>query len=157
MANTDALTKLPNRQNFCNVVKKHLESTKHQETHSCLAMLDLDGFKRINDTYGHRTGDEVLQRFAAFLRNHLDPKIFIGRYGGDEFVLLFPETHEEEAETQLQGARNQMDDEPFFKMYELSFTFGITSLTHDSDDEMDVLDVADKIMMKRKNHRQQTS
>jgi diguanylate cyclase (GGDEF)-like protein len=159
VANTDPLTGIANRQHLCDVVKT--EMTRHiEEQRMCsVAMIDLDHFKEINDLYGHRQGDLVLTKFVSFLKTHLCKEAFIGRYGGDEFVVFFPDTRSDAAEAILNGINDQMKDEPFFKSFALTFTFGITSVSDDFDDEMDVLDAADKIMMARKfqqksSHRQ---
>lgn len=153
VANTDPLTGIANRQHLCDVVKS--EMTRHiEEQRMCsIAMIDLDGFKTINDLYGHRQGDLVLTRFVSFLKANLSKEVLIGRYGGDEFVVFFPDTGKDQAQTMLTDINQLMKDEPFFKSFALTFTFGITSITDDFDDEMDVLDAADKIMMARKSQQ----
>lgn len=90
LARTDALTGLANRRNFDAMLKERIELYAAQERPQCFALgcLDLDGFKPINDQYGHAVGDEVLCVIADRLRTCLRTSDFVGRHGGDEFVLL---------------------------------------------------------------------
>jgi hemerythrin len=92
IAHTDALTGLPNRRHAMAMLGRlWAESTKLQLPLSCM-LLDADGFKRINDTFGHDAGDEVLRVLARHLRHGLRNDDFVGRLGGDEFLVLCPRT-----------------------------------------------------------------
>ncbi|ADH87967.1 diguanylate cyclase with PAS/PAC sensor [Ancylobacter novellus DSM 506] len=86
-AYTDVLTGLPNRAAFDHRLSTLLEQRPPGEG-ICLAYIDLNGFKSINDGHGHATGDRVLRQIADRLRSHADPQHFMARIGGDEFVLL---------------------------------------------------------------------
>lgn len=85
LANTDMLTELPNRRAFFEEVEEHLS---HSD--DCIvALLDLDGFKPVNDSLGHFAGDQLLVEIAARLRKQTDDAMFVARLGGDEFAILF--------------------------------------------------------------------
>ena len=92
MATLDMLTRLYNRWRFRELAeheyKRHMRSRKSL----CIMMIDLDHFKRINDTFGHAAGDEVLKLFANICRETFRESDIVGRYGGEEFVVLLPET-----------------------------------------------------------------
>ena len=93
LAYTDLLTKLLNKQGFISKAEQYLsqlKALKHSQIDSSAALLflDLDNFKLVNDNYGHPVGDKVLQTIACILRQSVKPDDFIGRYGGDEFVIL---------------------------------------------------------------------
>ena len=91
-AMTDALTGLLNRYGLQRVlVREHAEARRYNRTLSCLA-IDLDNFKTVNDTYGHATGDLALQQVAGILREAVRASDIIFRYGGEEFLVLLPET-----------------------------------------------------------------
>ena len=82
----DSLSDLPNRRGLKQTLEAHLKSGEPLS----LAMMDLDGFKGINDTYGHHIGDRLIKEVAAYLKEHKGPGIDIARLGGDEFAILVP-------------------------------------------------------------------
>ncbi|MCK7576232.1 MAG: sensor domain-containing diguanylate cyclase [Chromatiales bacterium] len=88
LANTDALTGLNNRRRFMELLTRHFDRTRHPENAGALLYLDLDGFKPINDQYGHDAGDVVLRIVAERLRRVVREQDHLGRLGGDEFAIL---------------------------------------------------------------------
>lgn len=88
----DALTGLPNRAAFCEAFDRAASLANRQKEPLSVGILDLDHFKRINDTYGHLAGDQVLRRVAAILSHSLRKSDMVARWGGEEFVVLFPST-----------------------------------------------------------------
>ncbi|EJN09308.1 diguanylate cyclase [Herbaspirillum sp. YR522] len=99
VSQTDGLTGLFNRRYWENLLIWEFErcGKSDQPRHACLLLLDLDHFKSINDTHGHLVGDEVLRRFATLLRSNLREQDAIGRYGGEEFVVILRDTSASEA------------------------------------------------------------
>jgi diguanylate cyclase len=87
---TDVLTGLPNRRYILEMLDEHLRAHKHDGSSLCIALIDIDWFKSINDSYGHDVGDAVLQHFASVCRERLSSGIAIGRTGGEEFLILLP-------------------------------------------------------------------
>lgn len=85
LASRDALTGLRNRMCMESMIDSRIAAARA----FCVAMIDLDGFKNVNDTYGHQTGDELLKQFAIELRSTCRTSDIIGRWGGDEFVIVF--------------------------------------------------------------------
>jgi diguanylate cyclase (GGDEF)-like protein len=96
-AATDVLTGLPNRRSVDDTLRRMLAQADRTLTPFSIALLDLDRFKQINDTYGHDRGDDVLAGLASLLRSVLRASDFAGRSGGEEFVLFLPGTGREEA------------------------------------------------------------
>ncbi|WP_155372807.1 GGDEF domain-containing protein [Catellatospora vulcania] len=92
-ATTDPLTGLPNRRKM----ERFTETLARRRTAAAVGVLDLDGFKSVNDTHGHDTGDVVLQRFAGVLARTVRHGDFVARHGGDEFVAVLPRTTMAEA------------------------------------------------------------
>ena len=88
LAQTDPLTKLPNRRSIFTELERFIASTVRHKFYGAVLLLDLDGFKEINDEYGHAAGDEVLVVVGERLRSRVRLEEVIGRLGGDEFVLL---------------------------------------------------------------------
>lgn len=106
LAYTDLLTKLLNKQGFLSKAEQYLHQLKelnHSKVDSSTAILfiDLDNFKPVNDTYGHQVGDKVLQGVARILRELTQPEDIIGRFGGDEFVLLIKQVRNLKSLTEL--------------------------------------------------------
>lgn len=97
LAQTDFLTNLANRRHFMTLAEQEFSRTLRYGGPLSVLMMDLDHFKRINDTYGHKTGDTVLQRFAALCRQTLREVDTVGRLGGEEFAVILPETDGEHA------------------------------------------------------------
>ncbi len=105
LATRDDLTRLLNRRAFRTVAERDLARALRQKHSLCLAMIDLDHFKRLNDSYGHSFGDEALRHFADAWQGQLRETDVLARYGGEEFVLLLPDTSPQEARVLLDRAR----------------------------------------------------
>ncbi|MFG1488633.1 GGDEF domain-containing protein, partial [Oceanospirillum sp. HFRX-1_2] len=94
IAGTDELTGILNRRRFFEESRLRLENTEQYQA-SALCMIDLDHFKKVNDRYGHQAGDLVLERFCQLTRECLRGSDLFGRYGGEEFILLLPQTNQD--------------------------------------------------------------
>ena len=97
MANTDHLTNLPNRRAFFEAADKEFSRVKRGAKVFSILMFDIDYFKNINDTFGHEVGDRALKKFAMLLHKESRDVDLLGRYGGEEFIVLLPETDVDEA------------------------------------------------------------
>lgn len=105
LALSDDLTGLPNRRAFFQRLQQEWSRFQRERQPFSLIILDLDGFKQVNDRFGHQTGDRSLQWLAGHLRACLRPGDLAARLGGDEFALLLPETPEDAACAVLGGLR----------------------------------------------------
>ena len=94
---TDPLTGIANRRHVIDVLESSLEAAKSRPPRVTVLMVDLDDFKKVNDTYGHQAGDAVICQVAKILRSTLREADFVARYGGEEFIALLPETEMEQA------------------------------------------------------------
>ena len=92
MATTDELTCLVNRRHFMERLHEEYERTKRNQSEFTMLMIDIDYFKRVNDTYGHLAGDLVLKMISESMRHNLRLSDIIGRIGGEEFAIILPET-----------------------------------------------------------------
>jgi diguanylate cyclase (GGDEF)-like protein len=111
LAVSDPLTGLANYRRLLDVLESETERTNRNGRPFAVLLLDLDGLKKINDTYGHLVGSRALCRMAEFLRIHCRAIDTAARYGGDEFALVLPETQEEEAKRVAGRIRNLMAED----------------------------------------------
>jgi diguanylate cyclase len=143
---TDSLTGLPNREAY--VERAHYEYNRWQryDRPLTLAVTDIDHFKRINDNYGHQAGDRVLEVLAKAIAKRLREVDFIGRYGGEEFVILLPETDEQSAHEALDKIRQAIAAMPFrFHKEPVTITMSIgLSQFREGDTVETVFERADK-------------
>jgi diguanylate cyclase (GGDEF)-like protein len=97
LSHTDDLTQIPNRRDIMDRLTEELRTHRRKNRPMSIAMLDIDHFKRVNDTFGHQCGDMVLHETAQLMSNLLRDYDAVGRYGGEEFLIILPETTAEQA------------------------------------------------------------
>lgn len=144
----DVLTQLPNREAWQERLAFEYQRWQRYRHPLTVGVLDIDLFKRVNDSYGHKAGDRVLQLVAKALSERLRTTDFIARFGGEEFVILLPETPPEVARSVLDGMREHIASLPFhFRGEPVSVTFsaGLAEFVS-GDDEDEVFDRADKAL-----------
>jgi diguanylate cyclase (GGDEF)-like protein len=132
-AHTDPLTGALNRQGLREVLMKRLHAIGHVDEEMAVVFMDLDHFKRINDEHGHDAGDEVLRRFAAVIRGEVRASDKLVRWGGEEFLLLCPETNVAHAMPMLEKLRAALATQEWPHGLRVTSSFGVTSLTPDED------------------------
>ena len=111
-ATLDALTNLNNRRQFETRLGQEISITKRQGKPLCAMMIDIDFFKKVNDTYGHSAGDEVLRTVAGIIKQVLRESDIPSRYGGEEFAVLLPFTHLDEAKIVGERLRKSVETTP---------------------------------------------
>lgn len=126
-ATTDHLTGLHNRRRFDAEMEHALARHARYGNETALVMIDLDHFKRVNDTYGHDVGDRVLVELTKRLAGEMREPDFLARWGGEEFVALFPETGPSEAARVAERLRRCIEVEPFPDVGHLTISLGLTN------------------------------
>lgn len=151
MAHYDNLSGLLNRTAFYSAFEKALENAKRYQRPVALLMLDLDRFKLINDTFGHDAGDEVIKKFARNMLATVRNGDFAARIGGEEFVVLAPETHLNAAEALAERIRSSVLDIDFPQGFHISVSIGI-ALYREGDTLDTLLKRSDQAMYKAKQN-----
>lgn len=113
LATTDSLTRSLNRRGLVEALREAMGHAARYGRPLSIAMADIDHFKRINDTYGHEAGDTVLTRIAAILSQEVRLPDRVGRYGGEEFLIILPETKLDAAQTMAERVRASVSTADF--------------------------------------------
>ena len=139
---TDELTGVPNRRHILKLAASALADPRRHSQPVCVALLDLDHFKKINDTHGHAGGDAVLRHFCEHTQAHLRSGQSMGRYGGEEFLLLLPGTELADACTAIERVRDTLKAHAG-----ISYTFSAGVAQARPDESLDaVIERADRAL-----------
>jgi diguanylate cyclase (GGDEF)-like protein len=149
LSSTDALTGVMNRRAFIETLEREVFRHRRSQQPLSVAMIDLDHFKQVNDTLGHRGGDEALKLVVEVLRANLRKTDAIGRLGGDEFALLMPETAAEGALIVLRAVRNRLQEAMSRQSLPVTFSVGLVTGMEESSAEQLLLE-ADALLYKVK-------
>ncbi|NLQ17513.1 GGDEF domain-containing protein [Marinomonas sp. M1K-6] len=145
-AMTDSLTDLPNRTAYQDAILPLCKAMQKAHKPICLVVCDIDHFKKVNDTWGHLAGDKVLRLVPKQIRNMLTKEDLMFRYGGEEFVMVFPDTTLEKAIERAENVRLAVTKTPFNVQGEpvsISVSIGVAELQPQEDPES-LFDRADK-------------
>jgi diguanylate cyclase (GGDEF)-like protein len=152
--NFDELTNVYNRKAGTIRFREELERTTRTNEKLSIAMIDADNFKSINDTYGHLAGDEVLRVIASTIKSKLRTNDVLFRYGGEEFIIIMPNTDEHDASIPLERLREELYGQVIeFEDHKIqtSVSIGVTEVIDHREDETKVIGRADSALYKAKN------
>lgn len=150
LASTDLLTGCRNRRSFLEAASRELERAQRYGTTASLILADIDHFKQINDTHGHGVGDETLSRFSALVAEHIRGSDILGRWGGEEFVILVPEADAEQAVTLAEKLRQAVEETAFDGVDRVTCSFGVAEREAEEKFE-DLCKRADDALYEAKN------
>jgi diguanylate cyclase (GGDEF)-like protein len=156
-ATHDSLTQLFNRSALMDMFTREISRAKRDQSSIGILMVDLDHFKRVNDTYGHLVGDQVLKQIASQMKTCTRQYDIIGRYGGEEFIIILPRCGENEVLCVAERLRSSISDTSFETsagMINLSISLGATWVTPSEQEcqEEDLIRIADKALYDAKNN-----
>lgn len=150
MAMKDELTGLYNRRNFMEALDREISRARRHKFELVLCMIDLDGFKNINDTYGHSAGDKILSEVGKMLKECIRHSDLICRYGGEEFAIILPNTRPEKAWTVCERFRRMVSQRQFennSSTIYMTVSIGYASLDHSVlEAPLDLINKADKAL-----------
>lgn len=148
----DHLTRALNRRGLDEAFEREVTRADRNQTSLCIALLDIDDFKRINDTLGHHVGDQALAHLSGVIKEALRPTDLVARYGGEEFIIILPETGLEEAVATIQRLHRELTKKFFLHNNDrilVTFSAGVVQRTPTESQE-DVVMRADKAMYQAK-------
>ncbi len=150
----DPLTRIPNRRYLDEYMVREIARTRRYDRSLSLLMIDVDHFKRVNDTYGHVCGDAVLRDLAQVISNRLRQSEFLARYGGEEFALLLPETDVQGAALVAEQVRALVDGHDFCcgdEVIPVTISVGVGAWTPSMTQASDLIEAADAKLYQAKH------
>lgn len=150
MSVTDAMTGLYNHEFLYNCLIDNIKTAKRQNIALTIAMLDIDDFKKINDTFGHPVGDQVLKQFAEIIKFGVRGNDVVGRYGGEEFIILFKQTTVEDAKVAIKRIKTKAENTKWACGVKVTFSCGISGFAGESAEAL--INSADKKLYYVKNN-----
>ena len=132
---TDNLTQVYNRTKYEEVIKREIERTKRTSSPLSVAMLDIDHFKAVNDTYGHAVGDYVLKTLSQIARKNMRDIDYLIRWGGEEFLVIALDTDLRGAEVLAEKIRKAIENYNFEKVGRVTVSFGVTQFKQDDTED----------------------
>ena len=150
MSITDPLTGLYNRTFLIENLEKKILEAKRYNFPLSIAMIDVDYFKKVNDTYGHLTGDCLLKELAFLLKKNFRGSDTIARYGGEEFLIIMPFTNKENAKKKLEKFRKLVENYKFCTE-ELKKTISVGIAEYHNENIFEFINKADQALYKAKN------
>ena len=145
LSTIDPLTGIYNRVKFNDELKKWMDYSKRYETHFSVIIFDFDDFKNVNDTYGHMIGDKVIIETVNIIKDSIRQTDVFARWGGEEFVLLFPNTNRQEALELVERLRILVANNIFEIVGNVTCSFGL-AMFQENDNEDTLLNRADEFL-----------
>ncbi len=152
-AETDGLTGLPNHRKIQTVLREEVRRSERYDRPIACIMVDIDHFKSVNDTYGHPFGDVVLEQLSNLFREEKRDVDTVGRYGGEEFLFVLPETTEKRAEAFAERLREAVEDRTFEDddtSVRITVSLGIATVTGNDPDAAKLIERADTALLHAK-------
>ena len=146
LAHTDVLTGAANRRSFFEALGVEIQRVRRTGSPLTLAYIDLDNFKYVNDTFGHKAGDSVLRLIVEIKQKHARVVDTIARLGGDEFALLMPETDHDGAMAGLEHLRDVLLDAMKTRHFPVTFSIGVVTYYTPPSDPDEIVGKADSLM-----------
>ncbi|GAB4580490.1 MAG: hypothetical protein Fur0022_32310 [Anaerolineales bacterium] len=154
LANVDELTKIKNRRRLFDLGQMEFDRARRHKLPLSAVMIDIDHFKRVNDTFGHAAGDQVMRILAERCQQEIRKADIFGRYGGEEFTIILPHTHAGDALNLAERLRARIFRTPFETergAIPITISLGVASLTEEIPDLASLIDRADTALLGAKS------
>lgn len=156
LATTDGLTELYNHRYFQEQIRMQVEQSKRYNNNFSLIIIDIDFFKKFNDTFGHQSGDAVLRQVAQTLKKNVRATDIVCRYGGEEMSIILPNTGKDEAFSTAQKICERVASKKFKlagdKETNVTISLGVSTFPYDGDSASSIIEAADKRLYNAKNN-----
>ena len=146
---TDKLTNIHNRLGIDTAFERELKKFQSSHQPFGVILIDIDNFKNINDKYGHQVGDKVLQSIAKILQEHTRDTDIVGRWGGEEFLIICPQTDMTGTSRRAELLRKFIEEHKFHTVVQVTASFGVSTIL-DDDTQDTLLKRVDKALYKAK-------
>ncbi len=146
----DYLTKIYNRQMFFELSEKEIKRTERYKNDLSIIMLDIDFFKKVNDTYGHERGDQVLKSLTSLISENIRAEDILARWGGEEFVIMLPQTDYKSAFQVAEKVRRVVDECQSIFLRDITISLGVASVDKENSNILDTIEKADEAMYEAK-------
>lgn len=151
LSTKDTLTDISNRYYFRQVALIEFEKAKRYRSALSFIMFDIDFFKKVNDTYGHKTGDIILKELALLVNKNIRQVDLFARWGGEEFIILLPETENKNALVVAEKIRHLVESHTFSKNLQITISLGVASFNASMTSVEQIIDQADIALYEAKN------
>jgi len=156
LATIDGLTELYNHRYFQDTLRKQIDIARRYNQAFSLIIIDIDFFKKFNDTYGHQAGDAVLRQVAKILKNNSRATDYVCRYGGEEMTIILPNTSAEDALFNANRICKAVADTPFHltpvDKVNVTISLGVSTFPDNAQTPQDLIEWADKGLYYAKEH-----
>ena len=156
LATTDGLTELYNHRYFQEQIRMQVEQSKRYSNNFSLIIIDIDFFKKFNDTFGHQSGDAVLRQVAQTLKRNVRATDIVCRYGGEEMSIILPNTSKDEAYATAQKICQRVAEKTFKltgnNETHVTISLGVSTFPFDGDTAPKIIESADKKLYNAKNN-----
>ncbi|MFR1672617.1 MAG: GGDEF domain-containing protein, partial [Candidatus Gastranaerophilaceae bacterium] len=156
LATTDGLTELYNHRYFQEQMRMQVEQSKRYNSNFSLIIIDIDYFKRFNDTFGHQSGDAVLRQVAFTLKKNVRATDIVCRYGGEEMSIILPNTGKDEAFSTAEKICRRVAEKKFKlsgdKESNVTISLGVATFPFDGEEASSIIDTADKRLYNAKHN-----
>ncbi len=151
IATIDGMTGLNNRSKSESIIVEEIQRSERYKRKLSVILLDIDYFKSVNDNYGHHVGDAVLKEFSSILKNSMRKVDEVGRWGGEEFLIILPETGIKEAASFAEHLRSKIEDHMFTVIDHKTASLGVAEYIQ-GDGPQSLINRADKALYKAKGN-----
>lgn len=152
LSKIDPLTGVMNIRGFYELVEYEISRHQREGSPFSVAYFDLDDFKRVNDRYGHKIGDELLKAVVTNLVESLRKTDVIARVGGDEFAIFLPATGQDTIQVVMEKVREKLHKLSESKQWITTFSIGVVTCTHNDSELEEIISIADNLMYEAKNN-----